>query len=368
MCRAFGDCLLRYLLILFLLFAPLVGHADGPRWTTAPDVIDVVASQRKPLPNVPDDWVQHDASYASVHASPDDSRVALHLSRAAAMSLPRLSRELGLPIGGQIHIYLAPDRTWFAEEQPGHPPEWADGTAWPHQGTIFLYSPRARPGTAAPLDQVLDHELTHVLLGRAFGQRVVPRWLQEGVAQLAAREYSPEKVARMGQGLFADDLFSINDLAGGFPADPIRAQLAYAQSADLIAFIHNRHGPDALPTLIEQMVKGETVGMSVRAATGVGIDELNTAWHAELHSSPLWLKTLVSDTAILGAAGIVFLFLGFFALRRRKARMQAMAIQEELDQLWQDPLAEMWQSAHPNQPQQPPVLILPEQLSEYGPH
>ena len=37
-------------------------------------------------------------------------------------------------------------------------------------------------------------------------------------------------------GALGDDLLSLEELSMGFPADPLRAQLAYAQSADFVAF------------------------------------------------------------------------------------------------------------------------------------
>jgi hypothetical protein len=95
-------------------------------------------------------------------------------------------------------------RSTSTSRHPGHvphaaagpSPEWADATAWPELGAIFLRSPDIRVGGDEPLEQVLDHELVHVLLGRAFGDEQPPIWLQEGVAQVLAKQLGPRRVAR----------------------------------------------------------------------------------------------------------------------------------------------------------------------------
>ena len=172
-----------------------------PSLRTAPDTTAVAAAMQAALPPVPPDWVSYSDPYATVYAAPEDDATALHLSRYVARSLPRLSDEMGLPIGNQIHIYVAPTQEDFFAMQPGNAPHWADGTAYPHRGVIFLRAPSVRGGMAEPLEQVLDHELAHIILGRAFGARPVPRWLQEGVAQLVAREYTQELTDRIGAGM-----------------------------------------------------------------------------------------------------------------------------------------------------------------------
>lgn len=315
-------------------------HADGPSWVTAPDTEAYVSAMEAPLPDVPDGWVKYADPYATIYAAAADRATALHLSRYVATSLPRIAEEMGLPIGNRVHIYIAPDQAGFFDMQPGRAPDWADGTAYPHRGLIFLRSPRVRGGVAAPLEQVLDHELAHILLGRAFGAKPVPRWLQEGVAQLVARQYTIELVDRIGQGMLGDDLLTVDELSAGFPADPLRAQLAYAQSADLVAFLYNQHGRDALHVIIQQMAAGKTFSASLREATGMTTDELDAAWRGRLAtSSMLWLRPMVSDTMLLSVAGMGFLVFGGFALRKRRKQLAKMTDEDAAVEAWYDQLS-----------------------------
>lgn len=289
-------------------------------------------------PALPGGWSTEYGLYARVHAPDHDWVTARRLSRHATEAVPRIAEDLGVPAGRTMDIYIAPSERTFDAMQPGRPPEWADGTAWPHRGLIYLHTPSARDGTASPLEQVLDHEIVHVLLGRAFGPRPVPRWLQEGIAQIQAREYTPEKTKALAGGVLGDSLLSIEDITQGFPSDPIRAQLAYAQSADLIAFIQNTYGEEAVRTLIREMSRGRAPGASMRAATGLSIDAVDQAWRGEIESSLLWLQPLVSDEFLLGSFGLFFIGASIAALRRRKRRLDEWAVQEARQDAYADAL------------------------------
>jgi hypothetical protein len=272
--------------------------------------------------------VQVDGLYVRVYAAPRDARVAARLKNHADEAAPRIAARLAIPAGGRIHLYLADTEAHFKSLQPGRAPDWADGTAWAHRGLIFLKSPKIRAGTASPIEQVLEHELVHILLGRAFGAQDVPRWLQEGMAQWVAGEYSPETTRRLGRGMLGGGLLSLDDLTHGFPADPVRANLAYAQSADLVAYIHATYGPDTLNDIVHRMATGTPVRASFRHATGESPDTLDARWRSELESSGLWLQTLTSDAAFWGLAAVIFLFAIFSVRRQNRVRLDQWAREE----------------------------------------
>ena len=108
--------------------------------------------------------VKSSSPYADIYASIEDEAVAHELMRHAHTAIPRIAKQLGVSTGGAMQIYLANTQQKFQAMQPHAPPDWADGTAWPKNGWIFLRSPRIRSGLAEPLHQVLDHEIVHILL------------------------------------------------------------------------------------------------------------------------------------------------------------------------------------------------------------
>lgn len=266
-----------------------------------------------------------------VLGDPADVATVVYLAAHADEALPRLAGELGVRQPTGLRVTVAPSELAFRDLQPGRPPAWADGTAWPNQGLIFLKSPRIRPGTATPLSTVLEHELVHVLLGQAFGDRPVPAWLQEGVAKVLAREVTPDMSDALAGAVLGGSLLSLDELTDGFPADPMRARLAYAQSADLIAYLRNHHGEEALPVLVRRMAAGADVDEAMRAATGLSPLALDAAWRARLLASPIWLRALVRPELWLGLAGLFFLVGGAFKLRRNRARLARWEEREAME-------------------------------------
>ena len=301
--------------ILIFIFFQLSTALAAPSWNQPAD-IDVVAQNRLAPPPITNHWIRIDSLYTTVYAEPSDRQTALALARHAAARIPEIAKQLQVPAGDSMEIYIAPSEDEFHRLQPGRTPDWADGTAWPHKGWIFLHSPRARSGMASPLTQVLDHEVAHILLGRAFGARPVPQWLQEGVAQLVAKEYTYDKFQTLSAGTLGDSLLSIHELSRGFPDNPFRAKLAYAQSADLVAFLLNNYGDRALQILVRELSSGAHIDDALIAATGHDALQLDAQWRGELSQFPLWLQTLSSDPVLL-TMGALFFFAAVFRRRRK---------------------------------------------------
>lgn len=269
------------------------------------------------LPAPAGGWWREDGLYVQVYSSSEDRRTAGRLAVAANRELPKLSARLGLPIRGSTRIYLAASQQDFLKIQPGRPPDWADGTAWPKLGLVFLRSPGIRPGDAAPLEQVLVHELVHILVGQAFGEKEPPHWLQEGLASYIAGETGPERTASL-IAHSPDTLLRFKDLEEGFPTDPLVARLAYAQSGDLIAWLANRYGEGVLGELVRKMAAGESMTVALRQATGGSPIDLEAAWR-ERWSDP-WFRVPEAlgglTVAVLVGGGIA----AWFRIRRRNQK------------------------------------------------
>jgi hypothetical protein len=269
--------------------------------------------------------------YANIHAPKDLAVQAQRLANHAARSVPDIAERLNLPAGRTMTVYLADSNAEFKSLQPGTVPSWADATAWPHRALIFLRDGQTRGGMAKPIEQVFDHEITHVLLGQAFGPRPVPTWLQEGLAQWIAREYGPETTRQIASGLLGRGLLSLEDLGRGFPDDPLRARLAYAQSADLIGWLVSEHGLESVNVLTHALATGTPFTAAFRKATGEYPEDLDARWRGRLNNSMMWLEPLTGDGVWWGIAVIGLIFAGFSVRRRNKGVRARWAKEEELE-------------------------------------
>ncbi len=109
------------------------------------------------------------------------------------------------------------------------------------------------------LHAVLPHETTHVVLAGQFGEHMVPRWVDEGIAVLSeppskvnVHKRNLTRISRQGDLFHVRELIEMND----YPkADRIGA--FYAQSVSLVDFLTNQRDPRTFTKFVhEGMDKG----------------------------------------------------------------------------------------------------------------
>jgi hypothetical protein len=161
-------------------------------------------------------------------------------------------------------------------------------------GRINLLSPRAsRHGL--PWRDVIAHELTHLAITRASGDRA-PLWLQEGVAKREEVRWRdpgpfddrppPDSIAQRGL-----------ELGLGLPLDKLGPSIAMLPSADaaLVAFAEvtsfvrffvQSEGEGAVPSLLREMKDGLDSDAALVAVSGAGLAAWDGRWRQQLRSRP----------------------------------------------------------------------------------
>ena len=315
--------MLRLFLALVLAWAPIAPAAE---LTNPPDHLRVESAWETPTPA---GFMVLPGVAFEAQGPVADVEILAALLAHGEQALPRLAAALDVPIGGTIRVVLAPDDASFHALQPGRPPAWADATAYPARGLVYLRHPRARGGTADPLEQVLDHELVHVLLGRAFAPADPPSWLQEGAAQVLAGEDGPRTTEGLARGLAGLAPIPLEELEGRFPRDPHRAALAYAQSADFVGWLLATHGADALGRLVRHVREGNDLSAAVRRVTGLPLAAVEARWAERLHAAwPAFTLPGGLEGTLLGLGGVGVIGLGAARLRTR-ARLRRTWRREE---------------------------------------
>ena len=101
-----------------------------------------------------------------------------------------------------------------------------------------------------------------------------------------------------------------------------------------MAYIQSAHGPDALPTLVREMAKGEHFGMAIRIATGKTIDEVDMAWRARLQDSGFSLTPLLNEGMWWGLGALLVPLAWFVVRRRNRVRLDTWRREEVLEVRW----------------------------------
>jgi hypothetical protein len=272
---------------------------------------------------VPPTWQTLDGEHLRIHGPERHLGLMRALLEHADPRVPVLAERLGAPPGSRIDVFLSSTDEEFRRVQPGDPPRWADATAYPALGAVFLRAPGARRGDPEPLDRVLDHELVHVVVGRIFAPRRAPTWLQEGLAQLHAGQHDASTGRELARAALTGAI-PLRELERSFPENPHAATLAYAQSVDFLAWLERTYGDDAVPGLVAALRSGATLPDAIFVVTGKPLAEVDAAWSGRFSYAPQALLTLVGSPDFMWFVSAVVGVAAMFVVRRRQRRRRAV--------------------------------------------
>jgi hypothetical protein len=263
------------------------------------------------------------------------------LAREAAEHVPaqlaRVGADLvGLPMPRAIEVRLvkrAEDLGRAAPPMRGAP-EWASGVAYPDLGIAVVATRRGHE----PIDalRVVDHEVTHLVLGTALGGRA-PRWLDEGFAFLHAADDSPARTQLLVGMAWTGNTASLSELEEMFRGGEATVDRAYAQSYDLVAFLARRgRYPDKyddgdrwpFQSFLAAIASGQTPYEAARTAYGVGLPQLFAEWHEDLRQRYLLIP---ASLFMLGVWVLAAILLVLGAARRRSTNRSILDRWEQED-------------------------------------
>jgi hypothetical protein len=209
------------------------------------------------------------------------------------------------------------------------PPEWANlppyaaGAAVEEQGRVAVLVWKCGAYPFGDVRQTLVHELSHVLLYRALGRRP-PRWLDEGLAMRASREWGASdglysllalrSVAHGGWNLARVE----RDFAGG--ESPVRGSYALVKG-----FVRDLFRGDAeVGAFLEDARRLGSVDAAFVARFGMTPDRAFANWAKNLPWWGEWLVWISSPAVLWMVVGALFLLAALAAFRRRRAKYEAL--------------------------------------------
>lgn len=199
-------------------------------------------------------------------------------ARAGDEGVRRASQLLGHEPAEPLVIVLTSTKEEFGRLTGDVLPEWSAAVALP-EGRIVI-TPLA--GQRINLESVIMHETAHLVLADAAGDRFVPRWFHEGIAELVSGTfgmtdgfYLAWHVVR-GRALRFDDIQSVFSLAG---AD---VGLAYDESLLAVQLLTRTYGPDVIRRIAAGLTENRDFADAFWAATGLWPSEYEKVFLGDL--------------------------------------------------------------------------------------
>ncbi len=228
----------------------------------------------------------------------DDFSAALLLTGLTGFSTP-------------IRVVLVPETSPLAQDVP----KWVSGYARGAESLIVLFPARVRSYPDRNLRALVHHEVAHVLVAQAARGRPVPRWFNEGVATVAAREWGIEDRAR-----FAAKAKKTADLDRLFQGSDAEVRRAYALSAAFVRYIQRDSGTLAPASVLRGVGRGLKFNRAFLEATGI---PLGRAEHTFFEKDAFW-NTWLPFLTSTGALWMAVTLLALVAIQRRRVRSRQM--------------------------------------------
>jgi hypothetical protein len=210
--------------------------------------------------------------------------------------------------GAPIRVVLASEDSALSQQvQPS-----TAGFAAVDENLIVLFPARSPAYPHDTLEDVLHHEVAHVLMARAAQRALLPLWFHEGLAMIAERTWGFEDQARLLRELMLVSRTPLDLLDALFAADGASRARAYALAGAFVRDLIRQHGSNAPADILRHVARGASFERAFVQVTGHSVSAAEIAfWDRHRFwtrigpflttSTALWMMvTLIALYAIVG--------------------------------------------------------------------
>lgn len=202
----------------------------------------------------------------------------------ATNDITRISHVLGGTPHTLITLWVYGNDSDFHGALPPNTFEWVGGIAYPllDEATIVAAS-----DSDTTVIRDMPHELTHIIFYQLTAQGIQPpTWFNEGLAVYNQLYHEQAMTDRFNQALSTHSLLRLSNLQTSFPADADAANLAYAQSWNLVSYMFKTFGAAKMQQFIKDLDNPNvTFDQAMIQAFGMDSIHLENQWRLSLNQS-----------------------------------------------------------------------------------
>ena len=212
-----------------------------------------------------------------------------------------IAETVGLKMEGPpIQVVLAPETSEAARKMDPWIAGFASSGGGPgDRNELVVLFPARTPGYPnSSLEDVLRHEVAHILIGRASAERPIPRWFNEGLAMSVERGWRLQDEGQLVYQLAVGsrtDLDGLDAMFSGVQTDVTRA---YALSGALVHDLLQRHGAGVGAQILSRMNEGASFEHAFTESVGMSPAAAESDFWMRQYTWCAWLPTLTSTTTL----------------------------------------------------------------------
>ena len=224
-------------------------------------------------------WKQLSDGSVTVHWYNGDDAFGQAALDAARAGLQGISQTFPVSLNSPVDVYIYSNFDDLVSSLALGGRQWEAGHADPSLG-IGMLAVAPSDTQSIDLQQLVPHELTHIMLYRFLGDGFnrLPTWLEEGIASMEELYPNPDYANALQAASKNNSLLAFEDLCASFPADSGRAYLAFAESQSFVRFLRDTYGNTGLVALTQAYADGLDCDLGATRAVGVPLNQLEVRW------------------------------------------------------------------------------------------
>jgi len=234
------------------------------------------------------------------------------LSRAAQTYLERhlnkLNSVFGIEMTDTVRVVIADDQRRFTDLVGTNFPDWGAAAALKERGLIIIRPPEQFPGGKS-LDELLGHELCHLVIDKASGGRWLPRWFEEGLCQMLSGEWRISQDMLLTRAVWGSGLLPLISLESVNWFGSAKAALAYAQSYQAVAAMTTDFGIDFYGRFFESYRESGDFYGTFFNLTGYRYLEWVNKWQSETTRKYRFILFIFDSQLLFIALPILFILI-----------------------------------------------------------
>jgi hypothetical protein len=243
----------------------------------------------------------------------------------------RVAADLGIPWPARTRVIVAGSLGDFRAALPGGVELGGHvaGVAFVRENLIVLCN-------VPEIREVFAHESSHIALLTAARGRRLPRWFVEGFAAHQSGEGSFGRLTSLVRASVSGTLIPLRDLERSFPERHDIADLAYAQSAELVSYLLGAYGRRPFRVLLEALASGEEFFAALTRAYRRSIGEIEEEYLKDLQVRFNWVPIVTGSLTLWAAVTLLFLLAAWRKRRATRRRLEEMAREEAREDAEED--------------------------------
>lgn len=225
-----------------------------------------------------------------------------------------VEHNLGLKLQKRPILRLVEDRAIF-ERMSGSP--LISAFAVPSMNLIVM---RVVPSDSKIflLNDILKHELCHLILHENISASELPKWLDEGICQWVSGtigDFLAQGQPELGRMNFPRNYIPLRRLSSYFPPEKNALLLAYWESRSFVQYLSAQHGREKVTGILRSLKDGTGVHTAFLSNIGQSFETAESEWlHEEGNRNVLliWISQYLYEILFFMAA-----ILAVFAFIRR---------------------------------------------------